>query len=226
MRDPRLTPLLTLGAAVGLAVVVLLMLVALGGDGESVEGDAAAGAGIDPTLLADLADGGEVILFRHAITDQSRLDVGPAPTGGDCTVERNLSSEGIEQSARIGAALAALDLADGPFLASPFCRGVDTALAMLGLPTGQDADLGPVEVVDALRNTTGIDAAQAEQIVAEGMALLQERVGGPDTVIAISHVNNIDSLTRQRIEEGDAVVLGAGADGALEVRGVIAAADW
>lgn len=226
MRDPRLAPVLTLGAAVVLAAVLLVTLVVVGVGDDPAGGEATAGAGIDPALLSDLADGGEVILFRHAITDQSRPDVSPVPSGGDCAVERNLSQEGIDQAARIGAALAALELADGPFLASPFCRGIDTALAMLGLPTGQDADLGPVQADDALRNTTGIDAAGAEQIVAEGLALLQAQVGGPDTVIAVTHVNNIDSLTRQRIEEGDAVVLGAGADGAVEVRGVIAAADW
>lgn len=216
--------------AIGALAVTILVLGAVAllqaGEGDEAPGEeATAGAGIDPALLAELADGGEVILFRHAITSPEPLDQSPVPSGGDCATERNLSAEGIEQSAEIGEALAMLDLDDGPFVASPFCRGIDTALAMLGLPTGQGADPGPVEVVEALRNTTGLDQVEAAAVIAEGQALLAERVGGPETVIMVSHVNNIDALTGERVGEGDAVVVGAGPDG-LTTLGVIPADAW
>ncbi|HUG85233.1 MAG TPA: histidine phosphatase family protein, partial [Euzebya sp.] len=171
---------------------------------------------VDPDLLAQLQDGGEVLLFRHALTDTTQVDADPSARGS-CAQQRNLSAEGRAQATRIGQAIRDLGLSVGPVYASPYCRTLETATAI-----GADAVTS-----DALLSLTAAPSTEdAAAIVEQGRQLILAELGGDDLAVAVTHTQNVEALTDVLVEEGDAVVLGAGADGQFEVLGTISADDW
>lgn len=88
-----------------------------------------------PALLKQLRAGGYLILFRHAKTpnykDPSEQDPDD-PQPGNCSNQRNLSAEGIEQARAIGRAFRDLEIPYGIVRASPYCRTMDTAWYAFG----------------------------------------------------------------------------------------------
>jgi hypothetical protein len=86
-------------------------------------------------LLAQLRQGGFHIFFRHALTPNYKdaIDRDPDdPRPGDCSYQRNLSAEGIEQSRAIGEAFRVLEIPIGIVRASPMCRSMDSAWYAFG----------------------------------------------------------------------------------------------
>ena len=79
----------------------------------------------DTESIKDLQKGGKIVLIRHAL----------APGGGDppefklddCTTQRNLDSEGINQSKRIGLFFLKNQIPIDKVLSSEWCRCKDTA---------------------------------------------------------------------------------------------------
>ena len=75
--------------------------------------------------IKDLQKGGKIVLIRHAL----------APGGGDppefklddCTTQRNLDSEGINQSKKIGLFFKNINIKIDKILSSEWCRCKDTA---------------------------------------------------------------------------------------------------
>lgn len=110
MRVSPSTPLLVLTAGLVLSVVLLLAIAVTTPSGR------AAGAGIDPALLADLTDGGEVLLVRHALTDRSQTDTARAIDPAAATSDALLSltavrgPDAIERLTREGSDLIAAQL--------------------------------------------------------------------------------------------------------------------
>lgn len=91
--------------------------------------------GIDKVLMSKLRQGGLLIFFRHGLTPNHKdaLDRDPDdPLPGNCSHQRNLSSEGIEQSRAIGEAFRDLEIPLGIVRASPMCRSYDTAWYAFG----------------------------------------------------------------------------------------------
>ncbi|NJM92427.1 MAG: hypothetical protein HC861_07205 [Rhodospirillaceae bacterium] len=88
-----------------------------------------------PELLAKLKAGGYLIYFRHAKTpnykDPHEGDPDD-PQPGNCSNQRNLSVEGIEQSRALGQAFRDLEIPYGIVRASPYCRCMDTAWHAFG----------------------------------------------------------------------------------------------
>jgi len=83
-------------------------------------------------LIADLKKGGYVIYFRHAATgNMGEKDVA-LESIADCTIQRNLTRAGIEQSEAIGAAFKSNGIPVGEVFSSPYCRCMDTATNMFG----------------------------------------------------------------------------------------------
>lgn len=168
---------------------------------------------VDASLLDELADGGEVLLFRHALTDRSQSDADPQFRGG-CDQQRNLSPDGVAQAQAIGAGIRSAGLPVGEVYTSPFCRTRDTAAEFgFGAPIETDALL-------SLTATPGADGTTAT--TAAAVELIESVIGGDDLVLMVTHTQNIEALTSLTVEEGDAVVLSP--DGAI--LGVIAASDW
>lgn len=82
-------------------------------------------------LIKQLQQGGYIIYLRHAATNRGQRDM-DRNTLGDCSQQRNLSAQGRKQSARIGAAIKALDIPIGKVFTSPYCRCKDTAKLAFG----------------------------------------------------------------------------------------------
>ena len=87
-----------------------------------------------PSLVRALQNGGYVIYFRHAATDQSmpdsdRLDL------KNCATQRGLSEKGREEARVIGKAFSALGIKVSSVLSSPYCRCIDTAKIAFGRVT-------------------------------------------------------------------------------------------
>ena len=78
-----------------------------------------------PEIIKDLKKGGNIIFIRHAI----------APGGGDpenfrlddCSTQRNLDSQGIEQSKKVGLFFQQNNIPIDKVLSSEWCRCKDTA---------------------------------------------------------------------------------------------------
>lgn len=86
-------------------------------------------------LVADLKRGGYLIFFRHAKTpnykDPHEGDPDD-PQPGNCSNQRNLSVEGIDQSRTLGQVFRDLEIPYGLVRASPYCRTMDTAWYAFG----------------------------------------------------------------------------------------------
>lgn len=181
---------------------VLLVLFALVGHEDDDEAAVAAGGD------------SQVLLFRHALTDRDQSDVDPQARGS-CDQQRNLSADGIAQAERIGGALNELRIV--AVYASPFCRTVQTAEAM---------DIGPVEQTDVLLSTTAaVDAAQQSDILAAAENLIEQALQQPGVTVMVTHTQNIEALTGELVEEGDAVRLESHGDD-TPGQTVVPAADW
>ena len=91
--------------------------------------------GIDTALMSKLRQGGLLIFFRHGLTPNYKdaLDRDPDdPLPGNCSHQRNLSADGIDQSRAIGEAFRDLEIPLGIVRASPMCRSYDTAWYAFG----------------------------------------------------------------------------------------------
>lgn len=211
--DTRSRPWLVLLASIILSIPLLGFCSQVHDEGQQTA------TGIDQALLAELRDGGEVLLMRHAITDRSIADVDPTARGG-CDQQRPLSQEGVEQATHVGERFRALDLPLGPVLASPFCRTADTAELIAG-----DQPVPVTETDDLLSLTAAINADQRAAILTAGTALIDEHLGGDDLALMVTHTQNILELTGEEVEEGDIVVL-ARRDGQVSVLEVVPASRW
>jgi phosphohistidine phosphatase SixA len=99
-------------------------------------------------LLDALRKGGYVLYMRHGQAnvgnDQDLTKL--SSWWEDCSIQRNLSDLGREQSNRVGAAIRELGIPIGTVLASQFCRVRQTAERM---------ELGPVQVTEDLNHMIG-----------------------------------------------------------------------
>lgn len=85
----------------------------------------------DPSLLAELRAGGNVLYLRHASTDFSQND-SQMKNFEDCAHQRNLTDKGRREARRLGEHVRRLKIPIGTVLASPFCRTMETARLAFG----------------------------------------------------------------------------------------------
>jgi phosphohistidine phosphatase SixA len=164
-------------------------------------------AGQDNAAWTALAQGGHVILARHALAP----GVGD-PQGfvlDDCATQRNLSEEGRAQARRMGEALKARGIGLTRILSSRWCRALETARLM---------DVGEVEAFPPLVSFFGDRTDEPEQTAAV-RAFLKDGVDG--TVLMVTHQVNITALTGVSPASGEMVVAKPGEDGSLQVVGRI-----
>jgi hypothetical protein len=91
--------------------------------------------GLTEELRAKLQAGGLNIFFRHGKTLREGAPKGgdyDVPEPGNCSLQRNLSQEGIDQMRAVGEAFDALGINVSVVRASPLCRCVDTAWHAFG----------------------------------------------------------------------------------------------
>ncbi|HEU0304058.1 MAG TPA: histidine phosphatase family protein [Gaiellaceae bacterium] len=171
---------------------------------------------VDPGLGSAVANGGVVLVMRHAATNWAKADQDPVDLA-DCRTQRNLSAQGRAQSRAIGAGVRRLNARVGTVLASPFCRTKETARLAFGRYV----------VSRALLNTVSSehDAAWRRQIKA-ARALLG-RVPARGTVTAlVTHGSVITDATGEVVEEGETLVVRPRGRSRFSVVGRVLASEW
>ena len=87
-------------------------------------------ANANKNILKNLKEGGKIIFIRHALApgsgDPENFDL------NDCKTQRNLSSQGIEQSKRLGIFFSKNKIPIDIVLSSEWCRCKDTAKYAFG----------------------------------------------------------------------------------------------
>jgi phosphohistidine phosphatase SixA len=166
-------------------------------------------AGADEASLRAMTGGGHAILVRHAKIGGHAKALTLDPNG-NCANEENLSAEGRAQAERLKSLLDRAGVRVDVVLASPFCRTRDTAQLAFGRAT-VEANLTALELGTS---------AQAQARSTAVTALLAGRAG-KGNVALVTHRPNIDALTLELVEEGEAVVARIEPDGELTVVGRI-----
>ncbi len=146
-----------------------------------------------------LKAGGQVVIMRHAATDQSLPD-SVRPRLDDCSTQRNLSAAGREDAQRIGAAFKARGIAVDGVRSSPWCRCIDTARLAFG----------SVEVWSQLNSVFRDRSREPEQSRAVRELVTRHRRG---TLVFVTHQVNITALTGLYPDEGEMIILTPQGDG-------------
>lgn len=152
-----------------------------------------------------LADGGHVLLLRHAATvpgigdpPNFRLDA--------CATQRNLSAKGQADARRLGEALRRERVPVADVLSSRWCRCLDTARLAFG-------SVKPAPMLDSMFED---DETSRQHKLAELRRYLAA-FKGPGNLVLVTHDVNIRALVGQYLNQGDMVVAVANADGSLRV---------
>jgi phosphohistidine phosphatase SixA len=156
-------------------------------------------------LVEALEQGGYVLVFRHAATDQTQVDEFAAAlraggTGGDltppddCARQRNLNQAGRVQSGAIGEAFRRLGIR-GEVITSPYCRTRETAQLAFG---NYRTEAALSMVLDADVDRTTVEA---------GRGIIVARVPAGSNRILIMHTPNMVAMGLPLIAEGEAVIL-------------------
>jgi hypothetical protein len=196
------------------AIVPALLVLAWVGCGEKTEpGGAPPASPQDRALVRQLREGGLVIAFRHAVTDQGYDSV--AGDYADCGKQRNLDGRGRRQARAIGAAFRALALPVGAVRSSPYCRTRETARLAFGRARLDRGLLEPMR-----ESAGGRDLVMSASFRRRLQARPQR---GTNTVI-VTHTFAPRPGT-STLAEGEAAVFRS-ANGSLELVARLAPADW
>jgi broad specificity phosphatase PhoE len=150
-------------------------------------------------VWAALAEGGKVIIMRHAAApgpQQGREGDPPGFRLDDCSTQRNLSDYGRRQAAAMGKALRAHHIAIDKVLTSPWCRCRDTAQLM---------NLGaPIEVSELLHNFGEESVGGGAGATAKAMLDKSKATGeirriirewnGPGNLLMVTHGRTVVSV--------------------------------
>jgi len=153
----------------------------------------AAGAA-QPDLYQLVAKADHIIVLRHA----KAPGIGDPPDFrlGDCSTQRNLSSEGREQAARIGARLRAAGLASTTVYSSQWCRCLETA---------RNLAAGPVVELPALNSF--FEASDRERGQTEALRAWIASANLSRPVVFVTHQVNVTALTGIVPAEGEILIL-------------------
>ncbi|MCA1457587.1 histidine phosphatase family protein [Bradyrhizobium sp. BRP22] len=154
---------------------------------------------------AALREGRHVALMRHADAPGGAGDP-PGFRIDDCATQRNLSSKGRADAARIGARLRSEGIAVEKILSSPWCRCMDTATLLA---------LGPIEVEPTFGNVVVL-SDQTAALTAGGRAIIDKWTGS-GILLVVTHGANIRALTGISPASGEIVVVRGGSGGGKPV---------
>jgi 8-oxo-(d)GTP phosphatase len=162
----------------------------------------------DTTLWTALGSGQHVAMVRHAIAPGT----GDPPQFAlrDCSTQRNLSNEGRDQAARIGARLHSNGITAARIFASQWCRCLETA-NLLGL--------GPVKELPMLNSFF----QQAERANSQNQALKKWLAGQnlDSPLLLVTHQVNITAISGVYPTSGELVIMRRSVDGQLSTVGTI-----
>lgn len=164
----------------------------------------------DGALWDALRSGGHVALLRHAIAPGT----GDPPQFAlrDCGTQRNLSDEGRDQAALIGARFRENGIQTARVFSSQWCRCLETA-RLLGV--------GPVEELPVLNSFFRHYERRAAQTLTLKEWLARQELDEP--LVLVTHQVNITALTDIYLAEGTLVVIRQSEAGEISVVGTIEA---
>lgn len=162
------------------------------------------------TLWAKLAEGGKVVLMRHALVNRGPDSGNSLVRDPSCKKERTLSPEGQQQAKLVGQRFKDRNIPIAEVRHSPYCRTTETATLAFG--KAQSATyLSLLEVLSTE------DAATQTQKLREVIAAHT----GKGNLILVSHEPNITAVVFETVKYADFLVLQPGPDGSYEELGVI-----
>jgi phosphohistidine phosphatase SixA len=160
-------------------------------------------------LWDKLAEGGKVVLMRHASVVAGRGGGNSLLRDPSCNKERNLSEEGKQEAKAIGERFRAHNIPIEEVRHSPYCRTAETAKIAFGNGT-EAAYLSLLEVL-------GPAEAAAQT------AKLNEVIGsyaGKGNLVLVTHEPNINAVSFEMMKPADFLVLQPKGGGNFEELGV------
>jgi len=154
-----------------------------------------------------MGQGNTVLLMRHAYAP----GIGDPPNFkvNDCSTQRNLNQEGVNQAQAIGKWLRSQEITQASVYTSPWCRCIDTAKLL---------NLGSPQVLEAIASTFNEQdyATPAKKSLIEWM---QARVKKPNSKpqIMVTHQVNILAYTGVNTSSGEMVLVQVNQDGTAKV---------
>ncbi len=164
----------------------------------------------DEALWARLAEGGKVVLMRHASVVEGRNGGDSLLRDPSCKNERNLSAEGRHEAKTIGERFRARNIRIEAVRHSPYCRTAETAK----ITFGGGGEAGYLSLLEAL----GAEAAAAQT------AQLNQVIGayaGKGNLVLVTHEPNINAVSFEMMKPADFVVLQPKGGSEFEELGVV-----
>lgn len=174
-----------------LALILVLVQAVAQSDAlaEEAEGEAA--------LWLALAEGGKVMLIRHAQSEEATPEVAlTLDEDGDCSREQNLSAEGRAQAKVLGERLRQQGVEVDTVLSSELCRARQTA----------ELAFGEAEPWTALNHPRVLPEDEATWLIED----VRERItgfSGSANLVLITHRETINNLSFELTEPAEIVVL-------------------
>jgi phosphohistidine phosphatase SixA len=166
---------------------LLIAFILVGGAAHAADDTAAA--------WAALRGDGHVALIRHAPA--------PGPAGdpsdyklNDCTTQRSLSEQGRAEARTLGASFRMQQVKVGKVVSSQWCRCRQTAELM---------NIGPVDDAPTFNNAFVLKATRDELTAGARATIGAWR--GPDTLVVVTHGENILLMLGIRPREGEVFVV-------------------
>lgn len=167
-------------------------------------------------LIRALQNGGYVIYFRHAATDQSQVDTNRVDFK-NCGTQRNLSQKGREQAQAIGKAFAGLGIKVSNVFSSPYCRCIDTAKLAFGNAT----------ILPDLEFAISKSEPEAKRLGAVLRKLLETKPPRGTNTVLIAHSANLkEAVDIWAQPEGAAYIFQPQDDGRLVHVARLAPEEW
>ena len=173
------------------------------------------------SLLKSLKDGGFIIYFRHATTENDYADqADPLMSLDDCNSQRKLSLQGIRESHEIGMAFSSKAIPVGRIIVSEYCRSWKTANFAFGEWTQKDSRLNFLPYEDYTDDHIALMKKNVTPL------LTQPPLPGTNTVI-IGHDDIFESATGIYPEpQGIAYILHPDGKNSFEIIANILPSEW
>ncbi len=167
-------------------------------------------------LIPLLKKGGLILVMRHERTEIPAAFDDYSKPATQCTAQRNLSVAGYAGAVETRKLLTVLEIPIGKVLASPMCRGMDTARLAFG----------KVEPEMRLIHHDNVPGRTPKVSGEEMRALIGELTPGDSNIVLVSHIGNINSAIDTVPSEGQISVIRREANGKITVLGMVMGSDF